>query len=56
MLRLESLSVLEVMQFARDAYVAERWMIAQEPQLKSENVGVGGHVCVYDIYNCLILE
>ncbi|KAM7448230.1 hypothetical protein ABFA07_003643 [Porites harrisoni] len=31
--------VLEVMQFARDAHVAEGWMIAQEPYLKNENLG-----------------
>ena len=29
------------MQFARDAYMAERWMVSQEPQLKTDNVGVG---------------
>ena len=28
------------MQFARDAHVAEGWMIAQEPYLKNENLGV----------------
>ena len=33
-------TVLEVMQFARDAHVAEGWMIAQEPYLKNENLGV----------------
>ncbi|KAK2552536.1 Spectrin beta chain [Acropora cervicornis] len=31
--------VLEVMQFARDAHMAEGWMIAQEGYLKSENLG-----------------
>ena len=29
------------MQFARDAHMAEGWMIAQEPYLKNENLGVG---------------
>lgn len=33
-------TVLEVMQFARDAHMAEGWMIAQEGYLKSENLGV----------------
>ena len=33
-------AVLEVMQFARDAHMAEGWMIAQEPYLKNENLGV----------------
>lgn len=33
-------AVLEVMQFARDAHMAEGWMIAQEGYLKSENLGV----------------
>ena len=28
------------MQFARDAHMAEGWMIAQEPYLKNENLGV----------------
>ena len=36
-------TVLEVMQFARDAHVAEGWMIAQEPYLKNENLGVSQH-------------
>ncbi|KAJ7388705.1 hypothetical protein OS493_036144 [Desmophyllum pertusum] len=31
--------VLEVMQFARDAHMAEGWMIAQESYLKNENLG-----------------
>lgn len=31
--------VLEVMQFARDAHMAEGWMIAQEAYLKNENLG-----------------
>lgn len=33
-------SVLEVYQFARDAAVAEAWLIAQEPYLMSSELGV----------------
>lgn len=33
------LSVLEVYQFARDAAVAEAWLIAQEPYLMSGELG-----------------
>lgn len=32
--------VLEVYQFARDAAVAEAWLIAQEPYLMSQELGV----------------
>lgn len=32
--------VLEVYQFARDAAVAEAWLIAQEPYLMSTELGV----------------
>lgn len=32
--------VLEVMQFARDAHLAEGWLITQESYLKNENLGV----------------
>jgi hypothetical protein len=32
--------VLEVYQFARDAAVAEAWLIAQEPYLLSQELGV----------------
>lgn len=32
-------TVLEVYQFARDAAVAEAWLIAQEPYLKSQDLG-----------------
>ena len=28
------------MQFARDAHMAEGWMISQEPYLNTENLGV----------------
>merc|ERR1719219_3226372 len=31
--------ILEVYQFARDAAVAEAWLIAQDPYLKSEDLG-----------------
>lgn len=34
-----SLVVLEVYQFARDAAVAEAWLIAQEPYLLSTDLG-----------------
>lgn len=33
-------SVLEVYQFARDAAVAEAWLIAQEPYLMNQELGV----------------
>lgn len=33
-------SVLEVYQFARDASVAEQWLMAQEPYLTSTELGV----------------
>jgi len=32
--------ILEVYQFARDAAVAEAWLIAQDPYLKSDELGV----------------
>ena len=35
--------ILEVYQFARDAAVAEAWLIAQDPYLKSEDLGVRIH-------------
>merc|ERR1712018_787504 len=38
--RLEHLQlILEVYQFARDAAVAEAWLMAQDPYLKSEELG-----------------
>ena len=40
--------ILEVYQFARDAAVAEAWLIAQDPYLKSEDLGVS--VSIRDIY------
>lgn len=39
MLMLFSFIVLEVYQFARDAAVAEAWLIAQEPYLMSTELG-----------------
>lgn len=35
--------VLEVYQFARDAAVAEAWLIAQEPYLMSQELGVSSY-------------
>lgn len=32
--------VLEVYQFARDAAVAEAWLVAQEPYLLNQDLGV----------------
>ncbi|XP_032239849.2 spectrin beta chain isoform X2 [Nematostella vectensis] len=32
--------ILEVMQFARDAYTAEAWIMAQESYLRNENLGI----------------
>jgi len=37
--------ILEVYQFARDAAVAEAWLIAQDPYLKSEELGVSNEFC-----------
>jgi len=34
------LTVLEVYQFARDATVAESWLMAHEPYLQSQDFGV----------------
>jgi len=34
------ITVLEVYQFARDAAVAEAWLIAQEPYLMNQELGV----------------
>lgn len=36
--------VLEVYQFARDAAVAEAWLIAQEPYLMSQELGVSNYL------------
>ena len=43
--------ILEVYQFARDAAVAEAWLIAQDPYLKSEDLGVSVSIRnIYPIY------
>ena len=34
------ISVLEVYQFARDASVAEAWLMAQDPYLNNQDLGV----------------
>ena len=39
--------ILEVYQFARDAAVAEAWLIAQDPYLKSEELGVSLYFSLY---------
>ena len=44
--------VLEVYQFARDAAVAEAWLIAQEPYLSNQDLGVCTNV-FYDIDSCV---
>ena len=43
--------ILEVYQFARDAAVAEAWLIAQDPYLKSEELGVSWH-----FFCCFVLS
>ena len=46
--------ILEVYQFARDAAVAEAWLIAQDPYLKSEDLGVSVSIRnIYPIYAVL---
>ena len=44
--------ILEVYQFARDAAVAEAWLMAQDPYLKSEELGVRGFsiFCTVDFF------
>lgn len=39
--------ILEVYQFARDAAVAEAWLIAQDPYLKSEDLGVNTNLNIF---------
>lgn len=34
-----SISVLEVLQFGRDAYVAESWLVGQEPLVRAAELG-----------------
>lgn len=36
-------TVLEVYQFARDAAVAEAWLMGQEPYLQNQDLGVSCH-------------
>ena len=48
--------ILEVYQFARDAAVAEAWLIAQDPYLKSEELGVSKKICSFlneSFFECL---
>lgn len=37
-------AVLEVYQFARDAAVAESWLLAHEPYLQSADIGVSAQL------------
>jgi hypothetical protein len=46
--------ILEVYQFARDAAVAEAWLIAQDPYLKSEELGVS--TFLFDILTLQLLQ
>ena len=47
--------ILEVYQFARDAAVAEAWLIAQDPYLKSEDLGVSVSIRnIYPMYDVII--
>ena len=49
--------ILEVYQFARDAAVAEAWLIAQDPYLKSEDLGVSVSIRnIYPIYDVSYLH
>ena len=52
--------ILEVYQFARDAAVAEAWLMAQDPYLKSEELGVSQHFrppCNFELfYNEIMLS
>lgn len=34
-----SISVLEVLQFGRDAYIAESWLVGQEPLVRAAELG-----------------
>ena len=43
--------ILEVYQFARDAAVAEAWLMAQDPYLKSEELGVSLIFFCLKMYN-----
>ena len=56
--------ILEVYQFARDAAVAEAWLIAQDPYLKSEDLGVSVstrniypiYIYIIIFYNCVFIK
>jgi len=41
-------AVLEVYQFARDAAVAESWLLAHEPYLQSQDFGVSMQLQWYE--------
>ena len=43
--------ILEVYQFARDAAVAEAWLIAQDPYLKSEELGVSFNLFIFQPFS-----
>ena len=44
--------ILEVYQFARDAAVAEAWLMAQDPYLKSEELGVSFRLhALHELFN-----
>lgn len=45
-------SVLEVYQFARDAAVAEAWLLAQEPYLFSQELGVSSEHHLDELCSC----
>ena len=48
------IAVLEVYQFARDAAVAEAWLIAQEPYLLSHELGVSMGMPFFNLYLCIL--
>ena len=52
--------ILEVYQFARDAAVAEAWLMAQDPYLKSEELGVSFLNLIlpqkYYLKNCFLFQ
>ena len=43
-------AVLEVYQFARDASVAEAWLMAHEPYLNSQEYGVCSHRSILQVH------
>ena len=42
-------------QFARDAAVAEAWLIAQEPYLMSQELGVRGFKLIFNMIPLMVL-